>query len=439
LEQKIVSSFLRERSPAFIAYYLLASLGGYVALFFWSRNIDMSRWLEYTIFILLIVIADLVNVSLPHGGASISVSTPITFSAIVIFGPFAAAWMEAVSAIVVEGVVTRRPLEKIFFNVPLLALATGLAGLTFQALPFSDRLISPLFLIPLVGCGVVHFLVNTSTVSIIIGLSDHRNPLRIWKTNYFWNVRHLIAFVPLTAIIILVYRFAAPWTLALFIIPLLLLRYAYRLYLDMKETHISTLTALTSALDAKDAYTHGHSYRVSRYALQVGRALGLPSKKMELLEYAALLHDIGKIGVRGDIISKKGKLTDEEYTAMKAHPEIGAQIIERLKFLKEGAQIVRSHHERPDGRGYPDGLKGEQIPFEARILNVCDTLDAMTSTRSYRKAVDIEGVIQEFIKFKGTQFDSEVVDVLVGIHRNGDLQLITDEMPVEIYEALKDY
>ncbi len=431
-------TFLKGRDTSFILYYFGVSLTGYVALFFWSRQLDLNRWLEYAIFILLIVIADLVNVTLPHGGASISVSTPITFSAIVIFGAYPAAWMEAISAIIVEGVVSRRPLEKIFFNVPVLALSTGLAGLAYQALPWGDRLPSPLFLLPLVVCGVVHFLINTSLVSTIIGLSDQRNPLRIWRTNYFWNVRHLVAFVPLTAIIILVYHFTVPWTLALFIIPLLLLRYAYRLYLDMKDTHIATLTALTSALDAKDAYTHGHSYRVSRYALSIGRVLGLSGKRMELLEYAALLHDIGKIGVRGDIISKNGKLTDEEYEDMKSHPAVGAKIIERLKFLKDAAQIVKHHHERPDGRGYPEGLGGEEIPFEARILHVCDTLDAMTSTRSYRQALSVESAIEEFKKYRGSQFDTEVVDALVALHDQGELRLLQDDMPVEIYEALRE-
>jgi putative nucleotidyltransferase with HDIG domain len=432
-------TFLSGRKWGFITYYFGVSLTGYVALFFWSQNLATDRWLEYAIFILLIVIADLVNVTLPHGGASISVSTPITFASIVIFGAYPAAWMEAVSAIIVEGMVSRRPLEKVFFNVPVLALSTGLAGLVFQNLPFSDQLTSPRFLLPLVACGVVHWLVNTSLISTIIGLSDGRNPLRIWQSNYFWNLRHLVAFVPLTAIIILVYHFTAPWTLALFIIPLLLLRYAYRLYLDMKETHIATLTALTTALDAKDAYTHGHSYRVSRYAILLGRTLGLSAKRLELLEYAALLHDIGKIGVSGEIISKNGKLTDEEYEVMKSHPAVGAQIIERLKFLKEAALIVKYHHERPDGGGYPEGLKGEDIPLEARILHICDTLDAMTSTRSYRKALAMETCIEEFQKYRGSQFDPEVVDALVGLHRRGELVLIGDELPVEIYDALKDY
>ena len=124
---------------------------------------------------------------------------------------------------------------------------------------------------------------------------------------------------------------------------------------------------------------------------------------------------------------------------MKAHPAIGAKIIERLKFLNESAQIVKYHHERPDGRGYPEGLKGEEIPFEARILQVCDTLDAMTSTRSYRKARSVEEALEEFKRHGGTQFDPEVVDALVGLHGRGELVLIGDELPVEIYDALQDY
>ena len=431
--------FLKGRSRVFRLYYFTVSIAGYIALFLWSRQIELSHWPQYLLFILLIIVADLVNVTLPHGGASISVSTPITFASIVIFGAYPAAWMEAVSAIVVEGLISRRPLEKVFFNVSVLALSTGLAGMVYHALPWADGMPSPLFLLPLAVCGVLHFLINTWLVAFIIALSDRRSPLKIWHNNYFWNLRHLVAFVPLTAIIILVYHFTAPWTLALFIIPLLLLRYAYRLYLDMKETHISTLVALTSALDAKDPYTHGHSYRVSRYALMLGHALGLPAKRMELLEYAALLHDIGKIGVSGEIISKSGRLTDEEYQAMKAHPGIGSKIIDRLKFLAEASVIVKYHHERPDGKGYPDGLKGEDIPFEARILNVCDSLDAMMSTRTYRKSLDIDQAVQEFRRHRGSQFDPEVVDALIALHQRGELRLIKEDMPVEIYEAIGDF
>ncbi|MDP6798066.1 MAG: HD-GYP domain-containing protein, partial [Candidatus Krumholzibacteria bacterium] len=269
------------------------------------------------------------------------------------------------------------------------------------------------------------------------GLSDQRSPVRVWKTNYLWNLRHLLAFVPFTAIIVLVYKIA-PWTLALFIIPLLLIKYAYKLYLDQREVHISTLSALATALDAKDPYTHGHSYRVSRYALLVGEGLGLADSQMQVLEYAALLHDIGKIGIQGSIISKPGKLTEAEFEDMKRHPAIGAEILQRLKFLEESARVVKFHHERPDGKGYPEGISGEEIPLMARILHLCDTFDAMTSNRPYRQALSVERAIEEMKKYRGSQFDPEVVDVFVGFYNRGELEIIHEDIPFEVYDALNE-
>jgi len=285
--------------------------------------------------------------------------------------------------------------------------------------------------------GLVHYIVNTSLVGLIIALSEDRNPIQIWKTNFGWIFRHVITFVPITAIVILVYQLA-PWTLGLLIIPILLVRYAYQLYLDMRETHISTLAALASALDAKDPYTHGHSYRVSRYALLIGEELGLPDQQMQALEYAALLHDLGKIGIDGEIIAKPGKLTPEEFEMMKTHPVKGAKIIERLRFLKEAADVVKYHHERMDGNGYPEGLRGEQIPLAARILHVCDTFDAMTSSRPYREALSVERALEELERYRGTQFDANVVDALLALQKRGAMETIRDDLPVEIYEALNE-
>ncbi len=424
----------------FITYYLAVSLSGYLALAYWWGDLDPAMLIQYLVFILLTIVADLVNLNLPRGGAAISVSTPITFAAIVILGPGPAAWVEAVSALVVEGLVNRRPPMKIFFNVPVLAVSVGIAGLAFQAMPWGGAtpdFSTPHFLIPLVVMGVVHYLVNTSLVGMIIALSEGRSPLQIWRTNFGWIFRHVITFVPITAVVILVYQLA-PWTMALFIIPILLVRYAYQLYLGMREVHISTLAALASALDAKDPYTHGHSYRVSRYALLIGEEMGLPDQQLQALEYAALLHDLGKIGIDGEIIAKPGKLTPEEYEMMKTHPAKGAKIIERLRFLKEAAAIVKYHHERVDGQGYPEGLKGDEIPLMARILHVADTYDAMTSSRPYREALSEERAIEELRKYRGTQFDEGVVDALVALYEQGSIETIRDDVPIEIYEALNE-
>jgi putative nucleotidyltransferase with HDIG domain len=241
------------------------------------------------------------------------------------------------------------------------------------------------------------------------------------------------------AIIALIYINAGMWTLALFIIPLFLARYSYQLYLDMKEAHINTVAALTSAIDASDPFTHGHSYRVSRYALRIGRSMSLTSKDLEILEYGALLHDIGKIAIQHDILHKVGKLSDDDRKTLKQHPSIGADIVENLKFLKGAAVLVRYHHEQPDGKGYPEGLKGDEIPVGARIMLVADAFDAMTSDRPYRKGLPIERVLQQFDEYRGIQFDKEITELFIDLVNKGEFNLIAESDPTTaIYESLKE-
>jgi putative nucleotidyltransferase with HDIG domain len=241
------------------------------------------------------------------------------------------------------------------------------------------------------------------------------------------------------AIIALLYSKAGGWTIALFIIPLFLARYSFQLYLDMREKNIETVAALTSAIDASDAFTHGHSYRVSQYATRIAKAIGMSSKEIETLEYASLLHDVGKIAVSNTVLQKVEPLTEEEWISLRAHPDVGADIVERLKFLKEAAEIIRCHHERPDGTGYPRGLKEEDIPMGAHILNVVDAFDAMTSNRPYRDALPPEVVINELRKYSGTQFHSEVAGLVLELYRNGQFDaIIGSKATPGIYDSLKE-
>jgi putative nucleotidyltransferase with HDIG domain len=254
-----------------------------------------------------------------------------------------------------------------------------------------------------------------------------------------WTFFHIFAFLPLGAIIALVYTGFGMWTILLFVIPIFLARYSFKLYLEMKEAHINTVAALASAIDANDPFTHGHSYRVSRYALIIGNAMGLSSRDLEVLEYGALLHDIGKIAIQHDILLKETKLTEEDFFTLKQHPTIGADIVENLKFLKEAAILVRYHHEQPNGRGYPEGLRGDEIPIGARIILVADAFDAMTSDRPYRKGLPIEKVIEQFDTYKGEQFDREIIVLVLQLIRRGDFQLIVEPDPTTaIYESLRE-
>lgn len=181
-------------------------------------------------------------------------------------------------------------------------------------------------------------------------------------------------------------------------------------YRELQSTYFSTLQALAAAIDARDPYTYGHSQRVALYAVEIGRVMGLSSDQLELVRRAGLLHDIGKIGVPDAALRKPGKLNDIEWEQIKRHPDTGYQMVSGLKFLIEAAPLIRCHHERWDGRGYPQGLVGEDIPLGARILTVADSFDAMTSTRPYRPALSPAQAREETERCRHTQFDIHVVD-----------------------------
>ncbi len=174
---------------------------------------------------------------------------------------------------------------------------------------------------------------------------------------------------------------------------------------DLKELFYKTIKSISSALDSKDPYTHGHSLRVTLYSLILAKEIGLDDKLLEEIETAGLLHDIGKIAIPQNILCKPGKLTDEEFAVMRLHPNNSEKLILSIKKLAGISSWLKAHHERWDGKGYPDGLKGEEIPLSSRIVAIADTYDAMTSTRSYRMALDHKVAIEEIQKCSGSQFD----------------------------------
>ena len=188
---------------------------------------------------------------------------------------------------------------------------------------------------------------------------------------------------------------------------------------NAEDMNLNTIKTLAVAIEAKDHYTRGHSDRVTRYAVDIAQEMHLSKKEVEVIQHAGILHDLGKLGIDDAILRKPGKLTDEEYDLIKKHPEIGEYMLGPLKFLKDEKPIVRHHHERYDGRGYPDGLKGEAIPLGARIMAVADTFDAMTSERPYRPIYPINSVVQEIQENSGTQFDPKVVEAFLRVLKSG--------------------
>lgn len=202
------------------------------------------------------------------------------------------------------------------------------------------------------------------------------------------------------------------------------------LYEDLEMSYFSTVKALARAIEVKDPYTFGHSEKVTEYAMAIARSMGLPEHEMQNIKYAAALHDIGKIGIARKVLNKPGALSEEEFLHVKTHPELGDSIIEPVAFLQGPREIIIHHHERYDGKGYPDGLSGDEIPIGARILAIADSFEAMMSDRPYRNALPVQVALKEIEINAGTQFDPEVVKAFLLLYREGTITLQKEEEPL---------
>jgi response regulator RpfG family c-di-GMP phosphodiesterase len=208
---------------------------------------------------------------------------------------------------------------------------------------------------------------------------------------------------------------------------------------ELRTAYIQTIRALAEAIDAKDTYTRGHSERVAVYSSRLAREMGLRTEMIERVYFSGLLHDVGKIGVPDAIITKPDRLTVEEYLEIQKHPAIGAKILEPVEFLRHIVPCVRHHHEWFDGcdRGYPEHLRGDKIPLPSRVILVCDTVEAMTSDRPYRKALPLDTVVQELHKYSGSQFDPVCVDAFMTLLEREGEAFISKNQKFDIYEFIE--
>jgi putative nucleotidyltransferase with HDIG domain len=375
-----------------------------------------------TLAILLALMAagEATAIRLPHGGY-VSIGGVLDMAALVLVGPLYTAWMNAIATLAVQGPVLRRPWTKVIHNAAAFVLTALGAGAVFEAAGgVPGRLSFPQDLVPLAACGLAYFVLNSLFVSLAIGLSSRGDPWQVWQKTFLRGIVHHVSFVSLGALVAVVVLHAGPWGLPLLVIPFLVSYLSFKLYIEIRRDLKDFVRALADVLDEVDPYTRQHSFRVSRYAIRLARALRLPDSEIEDLEYAALVHDLGKIGPQHQhILQKPGGLTQEEQGTLRSHAAAGAQIVRKVKALRRSSEIVRHHHERPDGEGYPLGLRTPQIPRGARILNVADAFDAMTSDRPYRQALSVEAAIAELEKGAGRQFDSDVVRCLLDLHHAG--------------------
>jgi len=268
------------------------------------------------------------------------------------------------------------------------------------------------------------FVLNTVPVAIVISLAEQRPLLSVWRECYFWSLPYYMGGAVIAQTAGFLANSFVGWQTVLLTGPVVYLIYrSYGLYLqrlaeekkhaeEVSGLHLRTIEALALAIEAKDHTTHGHLQRVQVYAVEIGKELGLSAGDLDALRAAALLHDIGKLAVPEHIISKPGRLTPEEFEKMKIHPIVGAEILERVQFPYPVVPIVRAHHEKWDGSGYPHGIAGEDIPIGARILSAVDCLDALATDRQYRRALPLDDAMKIVITESGKAFDPKVVDIL---------------------------
>ena len=310
---------------------------------------------------------------------------------------------------------------QVTFNVCAGAVSTALAYLVYHH-PLA-RLVVDNNAVLLGLAAVVYFIANAGSIAAVISLTERRPLTRILVDCYFWSFPYYLVGAGIAGAIAWLNQ-SFNWETSLLLVPAVYLIYrSYRLYLgkledekrhveEMANLHLRTIEALALAIEAKDHTTHEHLQRVRIYAIEVAKELGVKGPELEALHAAALLHDIGKLAVPEHIISKPGRLTPEEFEKMKIHTLVGAEILERVRFPYPVVPIVRAHHEKWDGSGYPMGLKGAEIPVGARILSAVDYLDALASDRQYRRALPLKEVMQKLAAESGKSFDPKVVDVL---------------------------
>ncbi len=421
--------------PARIFVCTVIAVGAVLLVYFFP----VTSFRSPTLFLLLLMLSSVtsvfkVNLPLARSGSTMSVSYAVDFASLLLLGPnetmivaAASAWSQCTFRIK-----ERNPIYRTFFSMGCLIITVQAAGLVYgwiqpnrvppdqgfsawvQALPK-----------PLVGAATTYFLINTAMIATAIALSTRQNVAKVWNENFVWSAPSYFVGAGAAALAVGIYNFlSVTWLLPLAAAPLYLTYHTYKMYMgriddeqrhvrEMADLHLATIEALALAIDAKDQTSQSHIRRVQLYAAALARALGMSENEIQGVKTAALLHDIGKLAVPEHILSKPGPLTPEEFQKIRAHPKVGADIISAVPFPYPVSPLILSHHERWDGKGYPAGLRGEDIPLGARILSVVDYFDALMAERPYHKAMGFDAAVGLLQQEAGKGLDPRVVDKFI--------------------------
>src|SRR6266498_3211715 len=375
-------------------------------------------------------------------GGSISVSAVGCLAGAALFGPRAALAL-AITVVAVEWSARRSPLHNVLFNIGALTLASLTAASIFKIGDVVPHGTAHRITVAGLGlaAGAAYFGALMGLLSLAIALEGHERWWAVFRERFAWLLPHYVVYGFIGGVMALAYQAVDLFALAVFAVPLLLMRKTQEAYLKhtqrsaqklrqaaetiqsqnvsleqanklLKERSTAAMESLSATVDARDSYTAGHSRRVQQLALAIGRELGLSQAELDLLGHAALFHDIGKLAIPDAVLLKPASLTVDEWALMQRHADEGARIIDRLGFLNDAVPAIRHHHERFDGTGYPDRLRGEDIPLGARIIHVADALDSMLTTRIYRAARPADEALEELRRGSATQFCPRCVGAL---------------------------
>ncbi len=384
-----------------------------------------------------------------HAG-SMSLLLPITFLVMLRFGP-----AEAVLTVLLGsfsgGVFPRRQAaSQVLVGMALAAVSAWCAGVFYVQMNGGSLHLEPVDSFPdMMGACLIYYGVSTGGAALILAPDTGQNPVRLWRQAYLGTAPSYFAGACISAALLIVFGAHVGVAVLLGAPVAYFIYHAYAVTVaraeenqqhiealqenqaHLADLYLATIKSLALAIDAKDQYTHQHILRVQRYAMAAAREMGMEGNELEGLNTGALLHDIGKLGVPEYVLLKPGHLTDEEFSKIKKHPEIGAAILDPVEFPWPVLPVVKYHHEKWDGTGYPEGLAGEAIPRTARVLAVADVYDALTSNRSYRGAWSHERALDAIIQDTGTHFDPAVVDAFARV-----IGRVVEEMAQE--EAVRE-
>lgn len=404
----------------FLALVAVVSAAATVGLAASWAQTGLTPSSTFALFAALMLMSESLAVALPMG--NMSLAHPLSVAGGVLLGPTYSALLMALSQVPSLFGPRRVSAAKFLFNVSQLVLAALAAGWLY--IGFHGRLliggawrsedfpglVAPTAFVATGGV-VVNFMLAGLAVHLLHGVSLRK----IWASEFAGVAPTEVALGFVGVIMAQVIAAVGLTGLLLFVVPLVVARGTYHRYAELTRTYAGTVRSLVAAIEAKDPYTKGHSVRVADYAVLIARQMGEGERLIERLEYAALLHDLGKVGVSRTVLSKPASLSDAERAEIRRHPEIGAHILESVHYLEDIVPVILHHHERLDGKGYGAGLRDEEIPTPVRILAVADAYDAMTSARPYRSAMGQNEAVNELREAAGSQFDCRAVSALCSL------------------------